>query len=93
MGTVIGAWTPFYGIGAIAAHWVSGILRDATGSYFTAFVINAFMAALGLVLFLFVNGPRPKSGERTFDEAKTIQAILKAVLHRINLLDTSSPPL
>ena len=72
MGTVIGAWTPFYGIGAIAAHWVSGILRDATGSYFTAFVINAFMAALGFILFLFVNGPRPKSGERTFDAAKTI---------------------
>ncbi len=33
MGTVIGAWTPFYGLGAISVHWVSGILRDTTGSY------------------------------------------------------------
>jgi len=52
MGTVIGAWTPFYGIGAILAHWVSGMLRDATGSYSIAFIINAIMAALGFCFFL-----------------------------------------
>jgi len=50
MGTVIGAWTPFYGAGAISVHWVSGILRDTTGSYHQAFLINAVMAALALLL-------------------------------------------
>jgi MFS family permease len=50
MGTVIGAWTPFYGLGAILVHWVSGMLRDSTGTYEYAFVINAVMAALGIVL-------------------------------------------
>ena len=52
MGTVIGAWTPFYGIGAILAHWVCGMLRDTTGSYSIAFSINAIMAALGFCFFL-----------------------------------------
>jgi len=50
MGTVIGAWTPFYGAGAILVHWVSGILRDTTGSYHQAFLFNAIMAALALLL-------------------------------------------
>ena len=50
MGTVIGAWTPFYGLGAILVHWVTGILRDATGIYSHAFIINATMAAAGLLL-------------------------------------------
>jgi sugar phosphate permease len=50
MGTVIGAWTPLYGLGAILVHWVSGMLRDNTGNYDYAFVINTIMAALGIVL-------------------------------------------
>ena len=50
MGTVIGAWTLFYGTGAISVHWVSGVLRDTTGSYDQAFMINAGMATLGVVL-------------------------------------------
>jgi len=50
IGTVIGAWTPFYGAGAILVHWISGVLRDTTGSYDQAFMINAIMAALGIVL-------------------------------------------
>ena len=48
MGTVIGAWTPFYGVGAILVHWVSGILRDQTGIYDHAFIICVVMAALGV---------------------------------------------
>jgi sugar phosphate permease len=62
MGTVIGAWTPFYGSGAIAAHWVSGYLRDATGTYDRAFMINALMAAAGLLLMALVG--KPGSGRR-----------------------------
>jgi len=52
MGTVIGSWTPFYGMGAILVHWVTGMIRDATGSYHFAFGISAVMAALGFFLFL-----------------------------------------
>ena len=54
MGTVIGAWTPFYGLGAIMSHWVTGLLRDATGVYTLAFLTNGVMALAGLVLILFV---------------------------------------
>jgi sugar phosphate permease len=55
MGTVIGAWTPFYGAGAILVHWVSGMLRDATCNYYHVFIINAVMAALGIALICSVN--------------------------------------
>jgi len=56
MGTVIGAWTPFYGSGAIATHWISGVLRDKTGVYDHAFFINIAMAAVALCLMAFVKG-------------------------------------
>ena len=54
MGTVIGAWTPFYGIGAISTHWITGLLRDATGVYGHAFAINVGMAALSIVFMGFI---------------------------------------
>lgn len=57
MGTVIGAWTPFYGSGAILVHWVSGYLRDTTGTYDLPFVINALMAAAGVCLMALVKRP------------------------------------
>jgi MFS family permease len=50
MGTVIGAWTPFYGLGAILTHWVTGLLRDATGVYNHAFMINVGMSVLAIGL-------------------------------------------
>ena len=50
MGTVAGAWTPFYGSGAILTHWVTGKLRDVTGIYDQAFIICAVMTALSVVL-------------------------------------------
>ncbi|MFH1090364.1 MAG: MFS transporter [Pseudomonadota bacterium] len=59
MATVVGAWTPFYGLGAMAAHWVSGMLRDATGDYHYPFIINAFMAGLAVVMM-----SRVKQAER-----------------------------
>jgi sugar phosphate permease len=58
MGTVIGAWTPFYGLGAILVHWVSGTLRDSTGSYDIPFMISAIMAAFSLLLICFVKKAR-----------------------------------
>ena len=57
MGTVIGAWTPFYGIGAILTHWVTGMLRDSTGVYSHGFVINILMGLAAIALIGFV---RPK---------------------------------
>ncbi len=59
MGTVIGAWTPFYGLGAIVVHWVAGILRDTTGRYDHAFAINIIMAVVGIVLMFLVKQDRP----------------------------------
>ena len=47
IGTVAGSWTPFYGSGAILTHWVTGRLRDVTGSYDLAFLLCA------LAIFLF----------------------------------------
>jgi len=35
-------------------HWVSGVLRDTTGSYDQAFMINAVMAAIGIGLICLV---------------------------------------
>ena len=58
IGTVIGAWTPFYGVGVISVHWVSGILRDITGTYDYPFVLNVIMAALGGLLICFVRPSR-----------------------------------
>jgi len=62
MGTVIGAWTPFYGAGAILVHWVSGLLVDRLGSYEVPFVINVLLAGLGLALISRLGGP-PAAGE------------------------------
>jgi sugar phosphate permease len=54
IGTVVGAWTPFYGAGAIAGHWVTGILRDNDGIYDQGFLISIFTAATALVLMALV---------------------------------------
>jgi MFS family permease len=58
MGTVIGVWTPFYGLGAISVHWVSGLLRDSTGTYDGPFMINLALAALGSGLMCLVRKER-----------------------------------
>ncbi|OPY91171.1 MAG: Hexuronate transporter [Syntrophaceae bacterium PtaU1.Bin231] len=54
IGTVIGAWTPLYGAGAILSHWAGGALRDGLGNYSAAFLIDAGMAAAAVVLFFLV---------------------------------------
>jgi len=58
MGTVAGAWTPFYGAGAILTHWVTGRLRDTTGVYDHAFIVCAVMACISVLLMSLV---KPKS--------------------------------
>ena len=57
MGTIIGAWTPFYGTGGILAHWVTGILRDTTGIYNHAFLT---FILLGVVAIVFMSLVRKK---------------------------------
>ncbi|MEW5722222.1 MAG: MFS transporter [Thermodesulfobacteriota bacterium] len=58
MGTVIGAWTPFYGAGAILVHWVGGHLRDVTGRYDLTFALNAALAGLAVLFFIRVRRRR-----------------------------------
>ncbi|MGD8900063.1 MAG: MFS transporter [Desulfobacterales bacterium] len=50
MGTVIGAWTPFYGAGAILTHWITGVLRDSTGIYNHTFIISVLTAFASILL-------------------------------------------
>ena len=61
MGTVIGAWTPFYGVGVMLVHWVNGMIRDTTGSYEVAFLINPIMAGIGILLMGLVRQKSPAS--------------------------------
>ncbi len=65
IGTVMGAWTPFYGTGAIVSHWMGGILRDATGNYDYAFTINTVMAIIALLLFFQVKKKNHTSRQRS----------------------------
>lgn len=61
IGTVIGAWTPFYGLGAIFAHWITGMICDSTGSYALAFFLNMIMAVAGLLLICLVPALKEKT--------------------------------
>jgi MFS family permease len=61
MGTVIGAWTPFYGFGAILSHWITGILRDVTGVYSHAFAVSALLALASIVLISLLKKHPPLS--------------------------------
>ena len=58
MGTVIGAWTPLYGFGAIMVHWITGMIRDATGSYDFAFIICIITIGLSIALMCLVKPAR-----------------------------------
>ena len=52
IGSVIGAWTPFYGIGAVSAHRIAGHLRDLTGSFTVPFVFAVITALAASTLLL-----------------------------------------
>ncbi len=54
IGTVIGAFTPFYAFGAIGAHWFGGYVRDVTGSFSIPFMIAIGLAATSALLMGFV---------------------------------------
>ena len=54
MGTVIGLWTPFYGLGAIMTHWIPGLIRDISGVYDVGIMLQMGMAVLALVFIAMV---------------------------------------
>ena len=58
MGTVIGAWTPFYGLGAILAQFISGRIRDITQSFHGAFYLGILFALAAAFLMQRVKAPR-----------------------------------
>ena len=58
MGTVIGAWTPLYGLGAISAHFLGGRIRDVTGSFQLAFYLSIVFALGASFLIFKVKPPR-----------------------------------
>ena len=57
MGTVIGAWTPFYGLGAISAHLIAGRIRDITQSFQAAFCLAIIFALIAAFLMLKIKRP------------------------------------
>ncbi len=54
MGTVIGLWTPFYGLGAILTHWITGLIRDISGVYGVGFMLHTGLAVLALMFIVLV---------------------------------------
>lgn len=54
IGTVMGIWTPFYGLGAVIVHWVTGGLRDAYGNYQLAFTLSSCAAVLAFIFMSMV---------------------------------------
>jgi MFS family permease len=54
IGTVIGAWTPFYGLGAILAHFIGGRIYDKADSYQMAFFLAILFGMLAAFLILMV---------------------------------------
>jgi OFA family oxalate/formate antiporter-like MFS transporter len=63
LGTVVGAWTPFYGLGIIGSNRLAGYLRDVTGSFGVPFVVMILSALVASVLMFSVryhpNGKSP----------------------------------
>ena len=57
MGTVIGAWTPLYGLGAISAHFIAGRIRDTTQSFQAAFCLAILFALVAAFLMQRVKQP------------------------------------
>jgi MFS family permease len=53
-GTVVGAWTFIYGIGAILAPSVSGFLADLTGTLRWGFALAGIASLTASMLFLLV---------------------------------------
>ena len=65
IGTVLGAWTPFYGLGGISAHFVGGGIWDITQSYRVAFYLATLSALVASILMLILKRPG-ENGKKEF---------------------------
>jgi MFS family permease len=57
VGTVLGMWTIFYGIGSISGHLFGGWIRDTTGSFQWAFSVCILFGFLAALLMYWVKKP------------------------------------
>ena len=69
IGSVIGAWTPFYGLGAIGSHRLTGYLRDTTGSFFAPFLIMILGTLGASMLMFFMRYPPGGKGRLGIDRS------------------------
>jgi len=63
MGTNYGMVLLGFGIGAVAASFVAGYIKDHTGNFFWAFIIASAASYLGFLLVLFLKPPSLKKAE------------------------------
>jgi sugar phosphate permease len=57
-GTVLGAWTFIYGLGAVIAPFITGYLSDLTGTFRWPFGLAAFAAGIAALLMFFLKNPK-----------------------------------
>jgi MFS family permease len=65
VGTVLGMWTIFYGIGSISGHLFGGWIRDSTGSFQSAFSASVLFGILAAILMLTIKKPVRSHAELT----------------------------
>jgi sugar phosphate permease len=70
MGTVIGLFTLFYGIGAIASSRLVGYLRDRSGSFVFPFAVVAGFALASATIMTFVKN-KPESRRKEYVASDT----------------------
>jgi MFS family permease len=57
VGTVLGVWTMFYGVGSISGHLFGGWIRDTTGSFHLAFSLSVILGIAAAVLLIGIRKP------------------------------------
>src|SRR5215210_3262027 len=64
VGVAFGMWNLIGEIGAVLSPAISGVLRDTTGSWNTAVMVDAGIILASIVLLLFVRESRAASAEQ-----------------------------
>ncbi len=65
LGAAFGMWNLIGEIGAVLSPAISGVLRDTTGSWNTAVMLDAGIILASIVLLLFVRESRAASAEQS----------------------------
>jgi MFS family permease len=63
VGTVLGMWTIFYGVGSISGHLFGGWVRDTTGSFQVAFSVSVLFCILAAIFMLWIKKPVRSNAE------------------------------